>query len=149
MHYQVFFSLHALKWFYKIPATGATKFSPRQTPGQLPRFPTSQLISSISVYKLSIPRLQKSGIPSRNRKVANLVSLLNHVCNMSAFAALPQSATYVSQGFFYLNCILFQAPLWTCCNESPLSKAILLFLNSWRQDQVNVGGENRNGTSLY
>lgn len=139
MHYQVFFSIHAFIWFYKIPAT---KFSP-QAPGQLPRFPTSQLISSISFYKLSIPRLQTSGIPSRNRKVANLVSLLNHLCNMSAFAALPQSATYVSQGFFYLNCILFQASLWTCYNKSPLSKVILLFLNPWRQDQVNVGGENK------
>lgn len=118
MHYQVFFSIHAFIWFYKIPAIGATKFSP-QAPGQLPRFPTSQLISSRSFYKLHIPRLQTSGIPSRHRKVANLVSLLNHLCNMSAFAALPQSATYVSQGFFYLNCILFQASLWTCYNKSP------------------------------
>ncbi|CAK6431933.1 unnamed protein product [Pipistrellus nathusii] len=106
MHCQVFFSLHALIWFCKIPATGATKSTPApQTAGQLPRFPTSQLISSVSFPKLSIPRLQKSGTPSRNRKVANLVSLLNHLCNKSAFAALPQSATYVSQGLFYLNCI--------------------------------------------
>lgn len=67
---------------------------------------------------------------------------------MSAFAALPQSATYVSQGFFYLNCILFQASLWTCSNKSLLSRVILLFLHPWRQDQVNVGGDDENGTSL-
>lgn len=47
---------------------------------------------------------------------------------MSAFAASPQSATYVSQGFFYLNYVSFQASfldMWQ--QKPPLSRVILLF----------------------
>lgn len=90
--------IYALIWFYRTPAMGITIFSP-QTPGS----PTSQLVSSIGFYKFNVPKLQKSDTPSRNRRVANLGSLLNHLCNTSAFTASPQSATYVSQGFFCLN----------------------------------------------
>lgn len=69
---------------------------------------------------------------------------------MSAFAALPQSATYVSQGFFLFKLYFVSGPFMdNAVTNLLLSRVILLFLNSWRQDQVNVGGEHEKGTSLY
>lgn len=73
---------------------GVTKFFSLPDSRKLPRSSSSQFTSPKGFFK--VPRLQKSGTPSGNRRVANLGCLLNHLCNKSAFAASPQSATYVS-----------------------------------------------------
>lgn len=129
MHYQVVFSIHlCINVVPQDPNYRSNKIILPPDSWTTTLISNFLLVFSMDFYKLSVRRLQRSGIPSRSRRVANLGSLLNHLCNMSAFKASPQSAPYVSQGFFYLNCILFQAPLWTCGNRNLLqARETLLF----------------------